>query len=200
MGVQALFDYSDEAIGAPMPEGWMKEFADRIAPLGFAWKAQGRCSRKHITPELLADLRRSGCRAIMWGVESFSPEVLNASKKGTTPEDIWHTLRLSKRAGIANFLFTMVGNYKETEEDLAITADCMGRAYREGLVQFRQTTVVTALPGTELWDIQKREGWWNPVPEAGPPMHMAYQSTPWLSVDQINYWRAKIAEVCPVGF
>jgi radical SAM superfamily enzyme YgiQ (UPF0313 family) len=199
LGLNALFVYDDELVGGPMPHGWMTEVADRIAPLGFAWKAQGRCSRKHITRELLEDMKRAGCKVVMWGVESFSPDVLRAIGKGTFPSDIWHTLRLAKECGLQNWLFTMIGNYQERESDLALTSECLRTAYLEGLVDYRQTTVVTALPGTELWDIQKREGWWTAPPESGPAMHQVYQSTPWLSAERIAYWMRRFDEVCPVG-
>ena len=200
LGLKALFVYDDELIGGPMPNGWMAEVADRIAPLDFAWKGQGRCSTRHITLDLLADVKRSGCRVMMWGVESFSPNVLRATRKGTSPADIWHTLRASKEAGVQNWLFTMVGNLEETEDDLALTAECLRTAYLEGLVDYRQTTVVTALPGTELWDIQKRDGWWTAPPESGPAMHQVYQPTPWLSAERIAYWLRKFEEACPVSY
>jgi transcription elongation factor GreA len=156
-GIKAMFVYDDELAGVKQPDGWMSEIADRIGPLGMVWKGQGRCSQKYITPELMADFYRAGCRVMMWGIESFSQKVLDAIKKGTTPDDIWHTLRVAKAAGIKNWAFTMIGNYGETLEDLAITADALGKAYREGLIDYRQTTVVTALPGTELERLQKRK-------------------------------------------
>jgi anaerobic magnesium-protoporphyrin IX monomethyl ester cyclase len=196
---KSLFVYDDEFVGLPVPDGWMAELADRIGPLGFTWKGQGRCSEKHITPELMRDVYRSGCRVMMWGVESFSENVLNAMKKGTSQADIWHTLEISKAAGIKNWLFMMIGNYKETPEDLQITADFLGRAYNAGLVDYRQTTVVTAMPGTELYDIQHREGWYEPIPAQGPLMAQIYQSTPWLTKQDIQHWYTEFEKVCPVN-
>jgi anaerobic magnesium-protoporphyrin IX monomethyl ester cyclase len=197
-GCQNVYVYDDELVGTRMPVGWMKDIADRIEPLGLSWVTQGRCSRKYITADLLADLKRAGCRMIFWGVESFSPKVLKAMKKHLDPDDIWHTLRMTKDAGIKNGIFTMVGNYLETEEDLQITADALGQAYKWGMVDYRQTTVCTVMPGTELERIQIRDGWHKPAPMVGRNHHLA-QGTPWLTAAQLEHWQQRFNEVCPVG-
>jgi len=196
-GCKNLFIYDDELIGTKIPDGWMKDVADRIEPMKFNWVTQGRCSKRYITKELLEDVKRAGCSTILWGVESFSQKVLAAVKKHTTPEDIWHTLRLAREVGIENSVFTMIGNYKETEEDLQITADALESAYKEGLIQYRQTTVCTGMPGTELANIQKREGWYVEAPAVGMQMLQVNQPTPWLTMGQINKWMGIFAQVCP---
>jgi len=196
-GCRNIFVYDDELIGTRIPDGWMKDVADRIEPMGFKWVTQGRCNKRYVTRELLEDAKRAGCTTILWGVESFSPKVLEAVKKHTTPEDIWYTLRLAKEVGIENGVFTMIGNYKETEKDLQITADALESAYNEGLIQYRQTTVCTGMPGTELAEIQKREGWYVEAPAVGAQMLQVNQPTPWLTTGQINKWMRTFAQVCP---
>ena len=198
--VRSVFVYDDELVGqAKHPQGWLAEIADRIGPLDITWKCQGRCSEKHVTLDLMRDLYRGGCRIVMWGVESFSPKVLRDMKKHTTPDDIWHTLRTAKQAGLKNWVFTMIGNYGETEDDLAITAQALGKAYDENLIDYRQTTIVTALPGTELMDRQIAEGWYHPSPESGPQMAQIFQSTPWLTADQMRYWLHAFDSACPAS-
>jgi radical SAM superfamily enzyme YgiQ (UPF0313 family) len=125
--------------------------------------------------------------------------VLKAIKKHTTPDDIWHTLRLARDAGINNGVFTMIGNYSETDEDLAMTCDALSRAYQEGLVQYRQTTVCTGMPGTPLEKLMKDEGWWREPPTSGKHWGQQYFPTPWLSTDSIVHWLRRFEEVCPRG-
>ena len=161
------------------------------------WKAQGRCSTRYISVPLMEEAYAAGCRVIMWGVESFSQRVLDAMKKDCTVEDIWHSLACAKKAGIKNWVFTMIGNHGETEEDLRITAGGLRRGYQEGLIDFRQTTIVTALPGTEFWDIQEREGWLIDAPDTGPQMNQVYRDTPWLTRQQIRKWLRVFDTVCP---
>lgn len=197
--INSVFVYDDELVGTRHPVGWMADIADRIGELGIEWKGQGRCSERFTTLEVLRDCRRAGCRVMMWGIESFSPRVLKAVRKATTPAGIWTTLRRSKEAGIRNWAFTMVGNIEETEDDLAETARCLAAAYREGLIDYRQTTVVTALPGTELERMQKHGGWYTQPPDTGAQMHQVFTDTPWLKADRIQYWLRKFDEVCPAN-
>jgi len=195
-GIQSLFVYDDELFGCKYSSGWFAEVMERITPLELTWKAQGRCSERYVTSDVLEKAYAAGCRAIMWGIESFSPKVLDAIKKDTKVSDIWATLKRAKAAGIKNWAFTMIGNYKETERDLAITAAALEKAKGMGLIDWRQTTIVTSWPGTELWDIQEREGWLTPPPDTGPQTQQVYADTPWLTKKQMLYWLGKFSTIC----
>ena len=198
-GCENVFVYDDELIGTKMPPGWMHEIADRVGPMGFKWVTQGRCSQRFITRELLLSTKRAGCRAVFWGVESFSQRVLDAMKKHITEADIWYTLRLAKEVGLENGVFTMIGNYKETEEDLAYSRDALKKAYKEGLLDYRQTTVCTAMPGTELAEIQMRDGTYIEAPTSGAMMQQIYAQTPYLTKERIAYWHKEFYETGPLG-
>lgn len=198
--VKAVFVYDDEIVGTLLPDGWLAEVADGLQPLGLVWKTQGRCSERNITPAVMADLHRAGCRVVMWGVESFSQSVLDANRKGTSVADIWHSLRTAKQAGIANWVFSMVGLYGETDADAALTAAGLEQGYAEGLIDYRQTTVTTVMPGTELHKRAVAEGWYVPSPESGPQMNQVYTSTPWMTAERIGYWVRRYSEVCPVDY
>jgi radical SAM superfamily enzyme YgiQ (UPF0313 family) len=198
-GCRNIFVYDDELIGTKIPAGWMADVADRVGPMGFRWVTQGRCSEKHVTREILEDAKRAGCRAIFWGVESFSQPVLDAMHKHLTEADIWYTLRLTKEVGIENGVFTMIGNYKETEADLAYTRDALKVAYGEGLLTYRQTTACTAMPGTELKEIMEREGTYKPAPTHGHLMQDIYEGTGTLTKQQIAYWMNEFMLTGPLG-
>jgi radical SAM superfamily enzyme YgiQ (UPF0313 family) len=192
MGCKSVFVYDDELVGASERQsGWLMGVCDQIGDLDLTWKCQGRVSSK-LTLDVFESMYRAGCRAIMWGVESFRQPVLDAIRKGTTEDDIWHTLRLARKAGIGNWLFLMVGNYRETARDLAYTENRLGEAYQEGLVQWRQVTVCTPIPGTWYYAKGKEEGWLQEPPEGGMQMAQVYQSTPWLKARDIRYWKARL--------
>ena len=197
-GIKRVYVYDDELIGTRMPPGWMAEIADRIGGLGFWMVTQGRCSQKYVTPELMRDAKRAGIEAVFWGVESFSQKVLDAMHKHTKIDDIWHTLRTAKEAGVKNGLFMMIGNYQETDEDAELTAKGLEQAFKEGLVDYRQSTVCTVMEGTELEVIQKREGWYIEPEFSGRDLRKAY-GTPWLSAKRIDHWQAVFNQVCPVS-
>ena len=196
-GCQHAYVYDDELVGTKLPKGWIEDIADRIEDLTIPWITQGHCNRNTNTPEVMGHVKRAGCKVIFWGLESFSESVLRAIKKRITEQDIWHTLRVSHEAGIENAVFTMVGNYKETVADLEYTYNKLKQAHRDGLIQYRQTTVCTGMPGTPLEKIMKEEGWWVEPPDYGPQMAQVYQPTPWLTINEIKYWAQKFTETCP---
>lgn len=198
-GVKSLFVYDDELLGMRAPVGWWEELAERLEPLGVVWKCQGRCSLRYVTPEVLELAYRAGCRVVMWGVESFSQKVLDALHKDLTIEDIWHTLRAAKAAGMQNWVFTMLGCPQEGDAEARLTCEGLRQGYREGLVDWRQTTVLTALPGTELERVQKEDGWYHQPPESGPLMHQTYADTPWMKAHRVQYWLNQYEVACPAN-
>lgn len=193
-GVRSVFVYDDELVGHGSRQNeWLLDASRAIQPLGLTWKCQGRCSR-HVLPEVMEAMYAAGCRAIMWGVESFSNSVLEAIKKGTTETDIWHTLQTAHDAGIRNWLFLMVGNYREAPVDLAYTGQRLREAKGFGLVDFGQVTVCTPVPGTELYRLAEEEGWAVEPPEVGPQMAQVYHETPWLRKRELRLWRQRLQE------
>ncbi len=197
LGIRSVFIYDDELVGVgEKHNGWLRGVCAEIAPLGLTWKCQGRCSVRN-DKQTLVTMRKAGCRAIMWGVESFSDKVLADIKKGTTEEDIWHSLRLAHDAGIGNWVFLMVGSYKETPRDLAYTEKRFRKVVAQELVQWCQVTICTTEPGTELWRLASEEGWLAEQPKVGPQMHQIYAPTPWLSKKQIRLWRARLLRAGP---
>jgi len=196
LGAERCNVYDDELVGTKLPDGWMHDIADGIEHLGIRWITQGRCSTRFVTDELLRDMKRAGCQLICWGVESFSEPLLEILHKGTDRDDIITTLRRSHDAGIANGVFTMIGNYRESEYDRAVTCEFLGNAYRNGLIQMRQTTICTPMEGTRFGELAKEEGWYDPPPEAGPQM-LQLQHNPWLTPEQADYWMRAYRQACP---
>lgn len=191
MGFRSLYVYDDELVGYPgVHNDWLAGVCEAVAPLGFAFKAQGRCSERANTPEVFAALRRAGCQFVQWGVESFSEQVLQAMHKGTTEADIWATLERAHAAGIQNGVFLMVGNYGETAEDLAHTEEQLRRAAERGLVQWRQVTVCLPMPGTELYARAVAEGWYREPPNER--MIGAWMDTPTMKAAEIERWRQRL--------
>ena len=193
LGVKSVFVYDDELVGQGERQNeWLEESCGKVEPLGLTWKCQGRCSEKHINKRTLRAMYAAGCRAIMWGVESFCDDILINIQKGTTEADIWHTLRTAKEVGIGNWVFLMVGNYGETTKHLAQTQERLAKAASEGFVQWRQVTVCTPMPGTELYERAKGEGWLVEPPEAGPQMNQVYNATAWISKRELRFWKAQL--------
>ena len=190
-GVRSVFVYDDELPGMPGGDTWLMEVCEAIRPLGLTWKCQGRCSER-TPPEVYEAMHAAGCRAIMWGVESFSERVLRAMHKGTNERDITASLERAHAAGIGNWLFLMVGNYQETPADLAHTEARLRALNGAGLVQWRQVTVCTPVRGTPLYEYAKAEGWLREAPDTGAQMRQVYAPTPWLTEREIAGWVARL--------
>ena len=197
-GRKDIFIYDDELVGQKVPKGWMKEVADLVGPLGFNMLCHGRCNKRYITDEVMQDAKRAGINTVFWGVESFSPTVLDALNKKETPEDIWHSLRTAKKAGINNGLYIMTGCYKETPSEAAITYESLKEACAEGLVDYLQVFVMAVFPGTEMEKIAKSEGWYGYQPKSWITLkHIPNKGTPWMNFDEIKKWRQMYKSACP---
>ncbi len=197
-GINSVFVYDDELIGMNShQQAWLQEISGLIRARGLhqglTIKCQGRCSDRFCdidTLRALRDMAEQVC--VMWGIESWSERVLRAIRKGTTPDMIWHTLFTAKRAGLLNWLFLMVGNLEETADDAELTAAGLQQALRLGLVDYRQVTICSPQPGTEMWEIAERDGWLVEQPLAGAAMHETYAATPWMTAEQMRHYQAAL--------
>lgn len=90
--------------------------AIREANLDIAYYALSK-PNKTFTPAVLRDMAASGCKYILWGVESGCQRVLDLMGKGTKKEDIATVLRNAHAAGIANHVYIICGFPTETHEE-----------------------------------------------------------------------------------
>lgn len=196
-GISNVFLYDDDLVGVRHPEGWLHEIADRIEPLKMRMIAQGRCSARYITPEIMQDVKRAGVHTIFWGVESMSQDVLYAIRKGITVNDVYQSLRISKAAGVRNGLYLQIGQYKETEAEAKETARHLKALQGEGLIDYINVFVNTVMPGTELAEIAINEGWYQPIPHGYRSMkHAMKEGTPWMTRKQIHKWKREFETIC----
>lgn len=85
-----------------------------------SWDSQA-IPRKEMEPWVLEKLKKSGCQALVYGVESFSNNVLRKMKKIFTKEIAEKVIRDTHEAGISVLINIIVGFPGETEEDFMQT-------------------------------------------------------------------------------
>lgn len=68
-------------------------------------------------------MKKAGCYAIWFGVESFDEEVLKLNQKGYTKTDFSSTIELLNKYNMDYRAFIMIGMKGETKESLKKTVD-----------------------------------------------------------------------------
>ncbi|MEI6831359.1 MAG: radical SAM protein, partial [Candidatus Omnitrophota bacterium] len=109
------------------------------AKLRICWDSQA-IARKEMTYEFLCKLKKSGCGSLIYGVESFSNNVLKRMGKIFTSEIIDEVLNNTHKAGIAALVNIIVGFPGESEEDFQETLEAVERN-RKYLVKISAVSV-----------------------------------------------------------
>jgi hypothetical protein len=108
------FQFTDDAL--PMPV--LRALAARSADLsGLSWHGFVRLESALAEPALAEGLAAAGCSLLQLGVESGSQAVLDLLQKGTRLETVAAILANLKRAGIASYVYIMLGTPGESAAD-----------------------------------------------------------------------------------
>jgi anaerobic magnesium-protoporphyrin IX monomethyl ester cyclase len=119
------------------------------------WSCETRVNL--VDEDLLVHMKRAGCYAISYGIESGTPEVLEAIDKGITLPQVTRAVRWSQKAGLQTIGYFMIGSPGESPETIRKTIQ-----FAKSLkLDFAQFAVTTPFPGTKLYDMytsgKKRE-------------------------------------------
>lgn len=98
-----------------------------------------------MTTEAISELKRGGCTALSFGLESGSQRILDRMEKRFRVADAERILRDLRRAGIRTFVSTMVGYPGETEADFQETMAFVERN-AENLTEVASTSVFVMDP------------------------------------------------------
>lgn len=123
--------------------------------LDIAWKCEARVDG--IDEELAKLMARAGCRTVAFGVESGNQESLDFLKKDQELPRMHRAISACRAAGIETVAYVLVGIPGETPSSslntlqFALDAD----------LDFIQFSTLSPFPGTELYDVAMREGWFR---------------------------------------
>jgi len=133
---------------------YMLSLCQQISPLGMQWMSQcsitvGRDDR------LLSALAASGCMALSFGLESISPESLDAMGKGwAVPSEYPALIRRIRAAGIEVSTEMVVGGEGDTLASIAATAGFI----RETRIIVPRFYILTPIPGTDYYHAMQQAG------------------------------------------
>ncbi len=138
--------------------------------------------------ELLRHMKRAGCYAIAYGIESASREILKILHKDISLEQVVEAIRINQEAGLQTIGY-MMGSPGETPETIKKTVDFA----KEPKLDFAQFSVTTPFPGTELYELymqnKNEDILWESFVYSGADSQLApvFESSR-LSRDGIRYW------------
>jgi radical SAM superfamily enzyme YgiQ (UPF0313 family) len=130
------------------------EICRGLKGLGIKWGCLARCDR--IKEEIAKAMHEAGCEYVDLGVESFSQDVLDYTKKNLKVRDIYNSVSILKKYRIKAKINILLGtNPFETEKDLWHNVDECIRL-KPDAVMF---SIVCPFPGTAFYDIAKKNRW-----------------------------------------
>jgi hypothetical protein len=139
------FHLTDNAI----PVAVLRSMADGGSALrGLSWHGFARFERELLEPEFASSLAAAGCSMLQLGLESGSQPLLDRMGKGTRVADASTILSNLARAGIAAYVYVMLGAPGETEIDAERTRSFL--AEHAGEIGFLNLSILN-LPREASW-------------------------------------------------
>jgi anaerobic magnesium-protoporphyrin IX monomethyl ester cyclase len=141
-----------------------RQLAEGLKLRGFKessrWFFQARSDDIAQHPDVVAQLRSVGNTWQLIGVENSSAQLLKDFKKGERVEDAVQAVKVLKDNGILAQAMVIIGSRKDTAQSIQQLRDFV----KELDVDLAIFTALTPMPGTEVFDEARRNGWiedWN---------------------------------------
>ena len=147
---ELYFDDDSFSISNQHVLGICKEIKKRN--LDIPWSCM--CHAK-IPENVLKEMVDAGLVGVKFGVESASNEVLKKNKKNLRVEDVVDFVKRVKKHGLRTYGTFMLGMYGDTKETMKKTLELAIKLDLDGF----QTAIATPFPGTEFYEICKKNGW-----------------------------------------
>jgi anaerobic magnesium-protoporphyrin IX monomethyl ester cyclase len=155
--------------------------------LSIKWTCNSRVD--YVDQEMLSLMGRAGCRLIFWGIESANRQILDNVHKSIAPKKVVEALRWSKKAGIRNWGYFILGLPGETEGTIKETIH-FSKILPLDMALFN---IAAPYPGTPLFYQMVKEGWFRPGMRFGQ-VDMDETSVidyPDLPAERIQYWQRR---------
>lgn len=151
-GIKEVF-FQDDLLFHYSWKKWLFDIFDLIKKnnLDIRWWGQSRVNSS--TREMLERARDAGCYMIMCGCESGSQKVLDYYNKQVKVKEIETMFQMCKEVGLMTIAEIIFGAPIETSEDAQMTVDIIKKIKPDNVF----TTILTAYPGTYLYDQLKQE-------------------------------------------
>ncbi|MFH1045347.1 MAG: radical SAM protein [Candidatus Omnitrophota bacterium] len=134
---------------------WMHKLCDGFIMSGLNRKVKWSCLTRvdNIDPDLLRHMKQAGCVRVELGIESGSQKILDYAKKGISIQQTKEAFLMAKEAGLSTMGFAMLNIPGETRDTISATK----KLIMELEPDFLQVSFATPYPGTELFEICRKE-------------------------------------------
>ncbi len=124
------------------------------------WKSNNLAVHHMHDDDILDKMKESGCYQVIVSIESGSPATLKRMKKPVDLKMAIETLEKIKKRNFdnvsSNFVIGMPG---DTWDDIRETFQFVDNMVDQGLLDYSVFHIATPFPGTELYEICKKEGY-----------------------------------------
>ncbi|HEX9260972.1 MAG TPA: radical SAM protein, partial [Candidatus Bathyarchaeia archaeon] len=139
-----------------------------------------------LTKELLVKMKEAGCISVWFGVESGSQQVLDAMKKGITPELTMRVFSWVREVGLKPVPNVILGFPGETKESAWKTIKFVEKISPDDVGFYN---VATPFPGTPMYDQVIQNGWLRVSDFDKYDTTTPIFETPWLSMKELGKLR-----------
>lgn len=113
--------------------------------LNISWDIRSRVDT--VDEEIIMHLKKAGCQGIHYGIEAGTEKVLKVLNKGITINHARKIFNLTRKYEIPILAYFMIGNPKETLDDIHTTFKVMKSLKPDYL----HMTILTPFPGTKIY-------------------------------------------------
>jgi anaerobic magnesium-protoporphyrin IX monomethyl ester cyclase len=147
-----MFHFNDDSF--TIRKDAVMKFCDMLIKSNFKleWSCDTRVNL--LDYELLKKMKQSGCVQLNLGIECGNDKMLKYIKKGITLKQVIKTFEMANKLKIGTLAYFMMGFPDETKKDLYDTIKLMKKIKPSHPCW----SIVTAYPGTELYETCKKEG------------------------------------------
>lgn len=155
--------------------------------INLKWTCNSRVD--FVDDELLQHMGRAGCHLIAWGLESGNEQILKHARKGTNPAKAAQSLLSSRRAGIKNWGYFIIGLPGETEDTIRQTI-AFAKKMPLDIALFH---IAAPYPGTPFFFEVMKNGWFRPGTK-WEEVDMDKETVldyPDLPAERMEYWQKR---------
>ncbi|MCW4016564.1 MAG: B12-binding domain-containing radical SAM protein [Candidatus Bathyarchaeota archaeon] len=148
-----MFTFYDDSFTVNQPR--TAELCEEIIrrKLKIKWDCETRVDM--VTKELLILMKKAGCYAVWYGVESGSQKVIDNMEKGFSLEQVMRAFNWTKEVGLMVVAGTILGTPGETKETAWETIKFVEKLNPDDVGFY----IATPYPGTPMYELVKKNNW-----------------------------------------